>query len=186
MIGHRGKLIAVMSILLSVSFTFAAQQPEERHKELPNFHRVNEGLYRGAQPKDGGLKKLADLGIKSIVNLRGESEGNQLEEAEAKELGMQYFSVPMSSLGRPTSEQVKQVMEIIETKEKAPVFIHCRRGADRTGVIIAIYRIDNDGWTAEQAIEEAKLYGMGMVQFQKRDYIKDYYEKRRENAKLVK
>ncbi|MBO0722086.1 MAG: dual specificity protein phosphatase family protein, partial [Blastocatellia bacterium] len=61
-------------------------------------------------------------------------------------------------------------------KRNAPVFVHCRRGSDRTGVIIALYRIKQDGWTAEQAIKEANLYGMGFIQFRKRQYINDYYK----------
>jgi tyrosine-protein phosphatase SIW14 len=173
-----GKPMALVLILALFSFFAIAQQPEASHKELPNFHRVNENLYRGGQPKTGGLKKLSELGIKTIINLRGESDDTRAEGREAVKLGMRYFSIPMSAAGRPTAEQVKRVIEIIEEKEKAPVFVHCRRGSDRTGAIIAIYRIEKDGWTAERAIEEANRHGLGFIQFKKRDYIKDYFEQR--------
>jgi uncharacterized protein (TIGR01244 family) len=175
--------IAMGAALILTAFVIAAQEPEQRYKELPNFHRVNEHLYRGGQPKDGGIKKLAELGVKTIVNLRGESDDTRVEETEAKNLGLQYLNIPMSSAGRPTDEQIKQIFEIIDSPEKPPVFIHCRRGADRTGVIVAIYRIKRDGWTAEQAIDEAKHYGMGLIQFQKRGFIKDFYEQQHRERK---
>jgi protein tyrosine/serine phosphatase len=157
--------------------TAAAQQAEPRYEELPNFHRVDEQLYRGGQPKKGGLKILATLGIKTIVNLRGESDDTREEEAEAVGLGMRYINIPMSSAGRPSDEQVNRALGIVDETKDGPVFIHCRRGSDRTGAVIAIYRIVHDGWTAKQAIDEANRYGMGFIQFKKRDYIKDYYEK---------
>ncbi|MCI0662385.1 MAG: tyrosine-protein phosphatase, partial [Acidobacteria bacterium] len=115
----------------------------------------------------------------TIVNLRGESDDTKAEESEAKRLGMRFFNVPMSSAGRPTEEQVKRIFEIIESSENAPVFIHCRRGSDRTGVIVAIFRIKYDGWNDNQALDEAKRYGMGFIQFAKRDYIKDYFTEKR-------
>jgi hypothetical protein len=56
-----------------------------------------------------------------------------------------------------------------------PVFVHCKRGADRTGALIAVYRVSHDGRTAERALEEAELYGMGFRQRSKKDFIRDYY-----------
>jgi tyrosine-protein phosphatase SIW14 len=178
-----GRSIAMVLMLALISFLVVAQQPELKHEELPNFHRVNEKLYRGGQPKRGGLKKLADLGIKTVVNLRGESDDTRAEEREARSMGMEYFNIPMSNTGKPTDEQVRRVIEIIEEKEKAPVFVHCRRGSDRTGAVIAVYRIKQDGWTADRAIDEAYRYGMSFIQFRKRDYIRDYFEQR-QNGEL--
>ncbi len=173
-----GRLITPSLILTLLSLSVVAKQQEPPYRELPNFHQVKEHLYRGGQPKKGGLKKLAELGIKTIINLRGDSEDTLAEESEAKRLGFLYYNIPMSSIGRPTDEQISKVIEIIDLSENAPVFIHCRRGSDRTGVIIAIYRMMRDCWTAERALDEAKRYGMGWVQFRKRDYIKNSFEER--------
>jgi tyrosine-protein phosphatase SIW14 len=169
------KQAATALSLLFLCLTVAAQQPQLRFEQLPNFHKVNERLYRGGQPKKDGLKKLAELGIKTIINLRGESDETKAEGNEAESLGMQFFNIPMSSAGRPTEEQVERLFQIIESSENVPVFIHCRRGSDRTGVIVALSRIKHDGWTDKQALDEAKRYGMGFIQFGKRDYIKDYF-----------
>jgi tyrosine-protein phosphatase SIW14 len=173
-------LFAVLCAVLSPGLVLS-QETEPRYEELPNFHKISDQLYRGAQPKKGGLKKLHDLGVRTILNLRGESEETNQQQAEAESLGMQYIVVSMSNAGRPTEEQVSRALSVIEGADKAPVFVHCKRGADRTGAIIAAYRIKHDGWTDEQALEEAKRCGMGLIQFRKRGFISDYYRQQQKD-----
>ncbi|MGH9938421.1 MAG: protein-tyrosine phosphatase family protein [Blastocatellia bacterium] len=88
----------------------------------------------------------------------------------------------LSVLGRPTDEQVERALAIIDAQENWPVFVHCQRGADRTGVIIAVYRISHERWTDEQAIAEAKRFRMAFIQFRKTGYISDYFKRRRRDA----
>jgi protein tyrosine/serine phosphatase len=128
------------------------------------------------------LKKLSELGIKTVINFRGASDETRKQQAEAEASGMRYFNIPMSALGRPSDEQVERALAIIDTRENWPVFVHCQRGADRTGLIIAVYRISRERWTEEQAITEAKRFGMAGIQFRKKGYISDYY-KRRQDAR---
>jgi uncharacterized protein (TIGR01244 family) len=157
----------------------ASSVPSRGAKEevLPNFHQVNEHLYRGAQPLTGGMKEVAALGIKTVINLRGEDEGTRAEESEAKAAGLRYFSVSLPGFGRPKDEQVERVLALINDSQNWPVFVHCHHGEDRTGTIIAVYRITHDGWTSEQAKKEAKRYGMSRFQFAMKDYIGDYYKR---------
>lgn len=162
-----------VAILVSIG----AAQTGSSYKELPNFHKVSDKLYRGAQPLNGAAKKLAELGVKTIINLRGEDDLSRVEQKEVETAGLRYFSVGMPGLSAPSDEQVTQVMAIINNPENQPVFIHCKRGADRTGTIAAIYRISNEGWTAERAIAEARLHGMSWAEFGMRSYISDYYNK---------
>lgn len=147
-------------------------------QELPNFHQVNPQLYRGGQPKAGSLKRLAQLGIKTIVNLRGTNESNQTEETEARAVGLRYFSTPLREWARPTDEQVDGILKILNDPENQPVFVHCRLGADRTGLVVAMYRITHDGWTGEQAKTEAKKYGLHPWEFGMKDYILDFARRR--------
>jgi uncharacterized protein (TIGR01244 family) len=149
-------------------------QDDLRYRELPNFHQVNAALYRGAQPKVDGIQKLAALGIKTIVNLRAEDERSRAEESEARAAGLRYFNIPMEGLSRPKDEQVERALAIINDAANQPVFVHCKRGADRTGTLIAIYRIMHDGWSSEDALREAKRYGMSWMEFGMKDYVKDY------------
>lgn len=161
----------------------AQAQEEARYAELPNFHQVNGQLYRGAQPRAGGITRLAGLGIKTIINLRGEDEQTRAEQKEAEALGLRYFNVPLPGLGRPSNEQVERALALINATENQPVFVHCHHGEDRTGTIVAVYRITHDGWTAEQAKAEAKRYGMSWAQVGMKDYISDYYRDRKAGQK---
>lgn len=124
-----------------------------------------------------GMQRLAALGIKTVINLRGADEGTHAEEAEARAAGLRYFNVPMRDLSRPTDAQVERVLAIINDSQNGTVFVHCNHGKDRTGVIIACYRISHDGWTSAKAKAEAKHYGMSWVQFGMKDYISDYYRR---------
>jgi uncharacterized protein (TIGR01244 family) len=186
-------LIMRMSLHKIIALTFAVfcvasasyAQTVEKYKELPNFHRVSEKLYRGAQPKAGGFRQLSQLGIKTIVSLRADDDRSRIEEQEARAAGLSYFNVPFKRLGRPTDEQVDRVRALVNAPENQPVFVHCQYGADRTGTIIALYRIEHDGWTIDQARAEASRYGMKWWQRGMRDYISDYYRRRSANKDRI-
>ncbi len=172
--------IARLSVLVCVLVLLAPAsqaQQEPSSKDLPNFHKVSDQLYRGAQPMGGGIKKLAELGIKTVVNLRGEEDLVSAERKIVESSGLRYFSIPMPGLSAPSDEEVARVMSIVNNPDNQPVFLHCKRGADRTGTILAIYRISHDGWTADRAIAEARHYGMSWAEFGMRTYISDYYKK---------
>jgi protein tyrosine/serine phosphatase len=85
----------------------------------------------------------------------------------------------LSNRTAPSDAEVEQILSLVNAPDNQPVFVHCKRGADRTGTIIALYRIRHDGWTSEQAKAEAKHYGMGFWQLGMKDYISDYYKKHR-------
>ena len=169
-----GRGLSAIAFLLAFSATPSLAQ---QHKELPNFQKVSERLYRGAQPGAGGIKLLAEIGIDTIVNLRGENEQTRANRKEAEALGLRYYSIPMAGLSRPSDDQVKRVLAIINAPDSGTVFVHCKHGADRTGTVIACYRISRQGYTAEQARAEARKYGMSWVQFGMKRYIGDYYRK---------
>ena len=158
-----------------------ARQQVPRYAELPNFYKVNERLYRGGQPKAGGVKKLAELGVKTIINLRGADETTRAEESEARAAGLTYFNISMPGFSRPTHEQVERVMAVLNDEQHWPIFIHCKRGSDRTGTMVALYRISNEQWTANQAMTEAKRRGMSWLEFGMKDYVSDYYRDRNAN-----
>jgi tyrosine-protein phosphatase SIW14 len=160
---------------LTLAVAVAQAQGEASYKELPNFHKVSDQLYRGAQPSDPGFKKLSELGIKTVVNLRGEDDLNRAEKTAVEAAGLKYFTVAMPGLSAPSDDQVAKVLAIIDDPNNQPVFIHCKRGADRTGTIGAIYRISKHGWNADKAIAEARHYGMSWAEFGMRSYISNYY-----------
>src|SRR5262245_20289649 len=153
--------------------------------ELPNFHKVDDHLYRGGQPGRGGIAKLKALGIRTVINLRYEQKLLEAEGDEARRAGLGYFSVPMYGLVRPTDEQMARVLQLIETEQNWPVFVHCRRGSDRTGAVVACYRVSHAKWTAERAIREAYAYGMLWLERAKRTFVRDFYAKVLAEAKTA-
>jgi tyrosine-protein phosphatase SIW14 len=177
MIVRNSRLSIIIAALALLTVMTGAGRQEPQEKLLPNFHQVNEHLSRGAQPLKDGMQRLAALGIKTVINLRSPNEGTRAEETEARAAGLRYFNVPMRDLSRPTDEQVERVLSIINDAQNWPVFVHCNHGRDRTGLIVACYRISHDGWTSERAKAEARHYGMSWVQFGMKDYISDYYRK---------
>jgi tyrosine-protein phosphatase SIW14 len=169
----------VLTQLAAVSNAREARVSGPRYDELSNFHQVNARLYRGGQPRrKGGIQRLAALGVNTVINLRDDDERAIAEGLEVRAAGLRYFNIPFGRLGRPTDEQVDQVLSLIEAPESGVVFVHCARGEDRTGVVIALYRISHDGWTSEQAKEEANRYGMKFWQRGMKNFIRDYYRDR--------
>jgi protein tyrosine/serine phosphatase len=170
-----------LSFILLTSLPALADK-KDRQRDLPNFAQVSERLYRGGQPTEAGLKHLSALGINTILSLRQSDRDALKEKTAAEALGLRWFNVPMGNLERPKDEEIERTLAIINDPANGKVYIHCRRGADRTGAVVAIYRITQEGWTADQAIRETGRYKMRWWQFGKRDYIRDYEKKRRANS----
>ena len=137
---------------------------------IPNFHQVNEHIYRGGQPAAEAWPGLASLGVKVVIDLRREDEHSTAAEAHAvTEAGMNYLNVPMKGVVAPTNEQISKVLALLNSQDT--VFVHCKRGADRTGAVIACYRIGHDRWERKQALNEAKSFGMAWTQLGLKQYI---------------
>jgi protein tyrosine phosphatase (PTP) superfamily phosphohydrolase (DUF442 family) len=125
-------------------------------KDLPNFHKVSDELYRGAQPGAEGMARLEELGIKTVVNLR--KFHSDRDELEGTDLG--YERITMTAL-TPDEGEVVDFLKVVTDKKKTPVFVHCRHGSDRTGLMCAVYRVFVQGWTKEEAIREMRDGGYG-------------------------
>lgn len=139
---------------------------------IPNFHQVNDHIYRGGQPSNEAWQGLAKLGVTTVIDLRRESEHQTGAEARAVQAaGMRYVNVPMNGIVAPTDEQIVKVLKMFES---GPVFVHCRRGADRTGTVVACYRMRHDGWDNEKAFKEAKSLGMSWMEVGMKRYIMAY------------
>jgi len=160
---------------LTASFTLASAWASSLNEDLPNFQKVDDHVYRGAQPTDTGFKDLAQRGIKTIVDLRSIGEHSQADEQKVvTDLGMRYVSIPMLGMSTPKEEQVAAVLALLTDAKSGPVFVHCKRGADRTGTVIAVYRIVHDGWLNKRALSEAKSYGMSVFERAMQHYVTDY------------
>ena len=123
---------------------------------LPNLHKVNDKLYRGAQPTAEGIKQLEKMGVRTIVNLRANHSDKEII-GNAK---IRYESIPIDTWD-VDDKQVVGFLRIVTDKDRQPVFVHCQHGADRTGTMCAAYRVVVDGWSEQQAIDEMTKGGFG-------------------------
>ena len=118
------------------------------------------------------------MGVKTVVDLRRTDEHSTAAEAKAvAAAGLNYINVPMKGVVAPTDVQITKVLALLDSTE--PVFVHCHRGVDRTGTVIACYRIAHDGWEPRRALNEAKTLGMGWVQVGLKRYIMAFQPARR-------
>ena len=144
-----------------------------------NFEKVDEHVYRGAQPSDQGFKELAKLGIQTVVDLQEGGSRSIHEEKIVKAAGMRYISIPMKGMATPSDESVGKALALLEDNSTGPVFVHCHRGADRTGGVIACYRIEHDHWQNDRALTEARSMGMSWFQLAIQHYVQNYQPKAR-------
>ena len=140
---------------------------------VPNFQSVNDQVYRGGQPTAEGFRELAAMGVKTIVDLQEKDERSHAEHKLVHSLGMHYVNIPMKGMTTPKDKQISHALKELKA-DRGPVFIHCHRGADRTGVVLACYRIEHDNWSREEALREARSYGMSWYQFPLQRYVMRY------------
>ena len=123
---------------------------------LSNTYRVSETLYRGAQPSPEGFCTLHRLGVRTIVNLRlNHSDLDELDESGLGRDAFTYETIRMAAWDADEAEVLAFLRTVIKP-ENAPVFVHCRNGSDRTGTMVAAYRVVVQGWSKEAAIREMR------------------------------
>ena len=181
------KLFRIYFMLVFIPLAFSALAPGQEEKRnalskirIKNFGMVNETFYRGAQPERVDYEGLAAGGIRSVLNLRSDDQPVEQKVVEAS--GMKYFSIKMSDSSWPTTEQVEGFLKIVIDPANLPIFVHCKGGRHRAGVMTAIYRIEHDGWTADQAYTEMSQYGFnsGIGHHGLKHFLYFYYAQRKD------
>jgi tyrosine-protein phosphatase SIW14 len=173
---RKNKLIFIGTLVLFLSATFAygqdsamtekggaavvAKRPsiwacKITNTSLSNLYKVDEGIFRCEQPDQKSFQQLADLGIKSVLNLRNKhSDSLFLQDSP-----LNCFKVNMEAKDI-ADDEIVQALKALKDAPK-PIVVHCKHGADRTGVVIAMYRVVFQDWTKEKAIGELKYGGFG-------------------------
>jgi tyrosine-protein phosphatase SIW14 len=154
--------------------------------KIENFGQMREGYYRGAQPKTEDYKSLKEIGVVTVIDLRGDSE--DWAKSAAETAGLRYFNIPMSGYKYPKEAQVEEFLKLLNDPETGTVYVHCKAGIHRTGITGAVYRFTKYGWDYDQVYKEMKNYdfsaGLWHRQFKK--FVKDYAKRMEEQkAKLA-
>jgi protein tyrosine phosphatase (PTP) superfamily phosphohydrolase (DUF442 family) len=116
---------------------------------LENCYRIDDNLYRGAQPDAGGMRKLKEMGIKTVINLRLAHD----DADEIGELDLDSVRIRIDTL-KPKLDALVEFLHVATDPNRQPVFVHCHRGIDRTGIAVAVYRVVVCGWTKIEALKE--------------------------------
>ena len=133
---------------------------------------VAPGLYRGGQPTAEGVAWLKSIGVKTVLNLRhyhGDTEKQMVES-----VGLRYERIAMTSRDEPTPEQVASFLAIVRDPARRPLYVHCEHGVDRTGAMMAVYRMEDEGWTNADALAEMVSFGAHLIFRDLRDFVKAY------------
>jgi protein tyrosine/serine phosphatase len=121
------------------------------------YERVTAQLYRGPQPSEAELDQLAAQGVKTIVDLRFGKRHAKQEIHKARMLGLNYIHMPLGYL-IPSKKKIKHILSIIRNPKCQPVFLHCHYGQDRTGMVVAIYQVQDQGTPLEEALKDMQKH----------------------------
>lgn len=139
---------------------------------VPNFHTVVPGrIYRGGQPTDHGLEQLARVKIQTILSLNNSKKETAREKVLVERLGMRFISVPLHPSVSPSDQDMRYIDSVLQDVSLQPLFVHCRAGKDRTGLVIGLYRVFRGHWSGEEAFQEMLRYGFDSKYFHLMNYF---------------
>ena len=169
MSGHRSIRFAFITAL-GLALTPAAPAVEP-----PNFGKVNEHYYRGAQPRADQYDELAEAGVKTIVDLRDDARSYARPAAER--VGLRYINLPLNDKRYPPKDAAARFLAIVNDPANWPVYVHCAGGRHRTGAMTAVYRMTQEGWDINRAYSEMKEYDFYTRRGHRpyKVYVYDYY-----------
>jgi tyrosine-protein phosphatase SIW14 len=168
---------AIAALLLAVSAFAGTRSATLANIRIDNFGQISQNYYRGAQPENRDYADLARLGVKTVIDLQADGEAG--EKGLVERAGMKFYRIPMTTSDRPSDSAVTQFLKLVNDPANQPVYVHCKGGRHRTGVMTAVYRMTNNGWTADRAYQEMKQFrfeGFPGHPTLKR-FVYDYYTK---------
>lgn len=153
-----GKRPAIPADLRAQGASLGALARKLEIPSLPNAACITPTLYRGAQPGREGYAELKKLGIEIVVNFRSDKDEVQTEQRHVESLGVRFISLPWSSWRDPQRDEIISFFSVLRENPGRKVFAHCEYGADRTGLMIALYRLVEERWTPKAAVAEMKAF----------------------------
>jgi protein tyrosine phosphatase (PTP) superfamily phosphohydrolase (DUF442 family) len=164
-------LLALSAGVVISTLTIAAEdQPKDRGRldqvekylrsDVPRILCLDDSFATGGQPTENAFAKVAASGFRSVLSLRTSGEGIDLkkERSLVEKTGLRYFNIPVVS-SVPRAEQAEEFIKLVKEKSNHPMLIHCA-SANRVGAFMMIYRVLEQGWSEEKALDEAVKIGL--------------------------
>ena len=161
-------LVVVLVGCRSGSWKSSSSTSMGPNNNLPNFAKVSDTLYRGGQPTPEGFGQLKKMGVNTVISLRLFKTDEKIMRA----LGLKYLHVSFKHI-HPEDEDVAAFLKVASDPADQPVFVHCRNGVDRTGMMVAVYRRVVQDWPKQKAIAEMKKMGFNEIHERIEDYIEN-------------
>src|SRR5215831_7000762 len=152
-------LTAAATLILACAAASVAKthsDPAFSNIKIRNFGKMDDRLYRGAQPNESDYKDLKALGVKTVIDLREDPVSYEKRAVEA--VGMRYVNIPMSDSSYPKPESIDAFLKLVNDPATGTMYVHCAGGRHRTGVMGAVYRFNVNHWSYDQAYTEMKDY----------------------------
>ncbi|MEA2711326.1 MAG: tyrosine-protein phosphatase [Phycisphaerales bacterium] len=155
------RLIAILALILAAAGAGGCSTVGKPVTGIDNFALVDDGLYRGGQPSYRGITELKEKGVRTVIDLR--DDRNPAERMWVEEAGMAYVNIGTTALRVEPAKIATFLKEVDEAQR--PIFVHCYHGRDRTGLEIAVYRIVEQNWPRDAALNELYAHGYHWAAF---------------------
>jgi len=168
-----------LSLLLPACY-FSREYVVMTATDAPAVSPVNDWLYRGPQPAEDFLAALRHKGIKTVVDFRDEPILNEREKKGAESLGMKYVGLPWNIKEPVDPALLDRFFEVLDERENRPVFMHCKHGRDRTGVMatLALMRYERLSEGAARGIALETIHPTPLRQGDVNEKIKFFLKER--------
>ncbi len=148
------KILFILASFILISTVFPLRS--EALVNIPNFRQLNKWVYKGSAPRnEQDILSLKELGIRTLINLRwGNIKETRNEKKWCEKAGIKYIHVPLLPGKIPSKKDIDKILAILENSNNNLIYVHCKQGVDRTGLVTAIYRIKHEKWPLNLAYNE--------------------------------
>jgi len=171
-------LIAMLALVFAIQPAALAKSKNSQFPniKIKNFGQMDERFFRGSRPDENDYAALAQLGVKTIIDLTDNSR--EYEQPAVEKAGLRYVNIPMVDKSYPSMDQVNAFLKVVNDPATGKFFVHCAGGRHRTGVMGAVYRFNVNHWSLDQALAEMDQYefNSGMGHGKQKSFVQDYFQ----------
>ena len=148
------KFVFVALVLLLSGFAVIV-----RANALRTPEKVSEGVFRGPHPGEADLRELSRMGIRTVLSLEDDPSVVAEEGKACQSFNIDFVNIPLSEVAPPSADALTQAVNIIQEYRDRGIYVHCRRGIDRTGYVIAAFRMLVEKCDLDKAYKECCDHG---------------------------